>query len=65
MYPIEIKETLQKLIDNKELRECCARSAYTTAQSYSWEKCAQEKFAFITDVAKESDKFDTRRIVHV
>jgi glycosyltransferase involved in cell wall biosynthesis len=62
--PEEIAETLQRLIDNKELRECCARSAYTTAQSYSWEKCAQETFVFMADVAEENDEFDTRRIGH-
>jgi glycosyltransferase involved in cell wall biosynthesis len=63
--PEEIATTLQKLIDDKVLRERCAWRAYTTAQGYSWEKCAQKTFAFIADVAKESDKFDTRRIVHV
>jgi len=63
--PKEIEETLQKLIDDRALRERCAWRAYTTAQGYSWEKCAQETFAFMADVAKKSDKFDTRRTVHV
>ena len=63
--PEEITETLQKLIDNKVLRERCAWRAYTKAQDYSWEKCAQQTFAFIAEVAKKSDKFNTRKVVHV
>lgn len=54
--PKEIEAALQKLIDGKVLRNRCAWSAYTTAQGYSWEKCAQETFAFIADVVKGSDK---------
>lgn len=63
--PKKIAETLQRLISNKGLRERCARDAYVTAQGYSWEKCAQETFAFIADVAKECKKLDTRRGAHV
>jgi glycosyltransferase involved in cell wall biosynthesis len=51
--PEEIADALQQLIDNRKLREQCAWKAYLKAQSYSWAKCADETFAFISQVAQE------------
>jgi glycosyltransferase involved in cell wall biosynthesis len=51
--PQQIAVALQTLIENKCLRENYAWGAFTKAQTYSWQKCAQETFTFIAKVAKK------------
>lgn len=50
--PEHIANALRKLLDNPELRLCCANAAYARAKTYSWERCAQETFAFIAQIAQ-------------
>lgn len=50
--PDEIAAALRKLIVDPELRGRCAEGAYATAQRYSWQRCAQETFAFMRKIAE-------------
>ena len=54
--PSEIASALRSLMRNHELREHCASLAHERAKLYSWERCAQETFSFIsaTDRLKRS-----------
>lgn len=47
---------LERLIRDKHLRETCAQAAYERAQSFTWKKCADETFAFLSKVAEEEIK---------
>ncbi|MBA3005557.1 MAG: glycosyltransferase family 4 protein [Proteobacteria bacterium] len=49
--PGEIAEALRSLYNQPVLRRQLAGRAYTAAQDYSWERCAQETFSFIAQVA--------------
>lgn len=50
--PDSIAQALRRLVDNAGLREQMAASAWRKSQSYSWERCAQETFAFVATVAR-------------
>ena len=50
--PDEIAAALRKLIADPELRGRCAEGSYATAQRYSWQRCAQETFAFMRKIAE-------------
>ena len=47
-----IASALRKLVLNASLRECLAKLAWRKALTYSWERCAQDTFAFIAQVAR-------------
>lgn len=49
--PTSIAQTLRQLIESPNLRAELAAKAYQKAQAYSWERCANETFAFIMQVA--------------
>jgi glycosyltransferase involved in cell wall biosynthesis len=48
----EIATTLRALIVSPELRERCARRAFTLAGAYSWGECADATFRFLARVAR-------------
>jgi len=47
-----IAEALHRLIMDPVMREEYAWTAYERAQQYSWTRCAEETFSFLTNVAK-------------
>ena len=49
--PEDIALALLKLIDSAELRTEKAAASFAIAQEFSWEKCANETFTFLTTVA--------------
>jgi glycosyltransferase involved in cell wall biosynthesis len=51
--PEDIAMSIRRLIESSELRFCHAQSAYARAKSYSWERCASETFAYLSDVARK------------
>jgi len=50
--PEDIARALRKLIDSPELRTKTAKASFERAQSYSWKRCAQETFAFLSWVTR-------------
>ncbi len=50
--PTEIADALGLLIENARIREEYAHSAFQRSQEYSWERCAEETFAFIAEIAR-------------
>ena len=49
--PVEIARALQVLLDDPALREQKAWAAYKRAEAYTWERCADETFSFLAQVA--------------
>jgi glycosyltransferase involved in cell wall biosynthesis len=49
----EITSALQRLIANPGLRSDIAYKAYNLAKQYSWEKCADETFKVIAEIAQK------------
>jgi glycosyltransferase involved in cell wall biosynthesis len=49
--PEEITAALSELINQAELRRQLAERAFQYAKSYSWERCADETFLYISEVA--------------
>jgi len=58
--PDSIAQALKVLIKNVALREQLAKSAWMDRQKYSWETCARETFAFISDIASQNLKRSNR-----
>ena len=52
--PEDIASALRRLMEDADLRERSAWSAYERAQSFSWERCARETFSLLSDVAQTS-----------
>jgi glycosyltransferase involved in cell wall biosynthesis len=50
--PIEIESALQTLAGDDALRARLAQQAWLKAQQYSWQRCADETFEFIAQVAQ-------------
>ena len=50
--PIDISRALRVLINSAKLRNKKANSSYHLAKSYSWDSCAKDTFAFLSEVAK-------------
>ena len=50
--PREIADALALLIGNRKMRETYAHDAYQRSQVYSWERCAEDTFAFIAEIAR-------------
>jgi glycosyltransferase involved in cell wall biosynthesis len=54
----DIAATIRKLIYSANLRNKLAKHAYECAQQYSWQRCAEETFTFLADIAKnKNNKF--------
>jgi len=51
--PDEIAQALRSLIVGKKLRETKSISSYKLAQEYSWKQCANQTFAFLSEIAKD------------
>jgi glycosyltransferase involved in cell wall biosynthesis len=51
--PQQIAAAMGRLMDDPELRDGCARRAHGRARIYSWERCADETFAFLSEIAQE------------
>jgi glycosyltransferase involved in cell wall biosynthesis len=51
--PKEIAGALRKMIESPELRQNIAERSFERVQQYSWERCADETFRFLSDVALE------------
>lgn len=47
----DISIAIKKLIDNPELRAKIATLAFEKAKQYSWNKCAEDTFQFLADIA--------------
>ena len=51
--PDEIAQALRSLIVGKKLRETKSISSHKLAQEYSWKQCANQTFAFLSEIAKD------------
>ena len=51
--PAEIADALYKLIESTELRTDLAKASFDSAQQYSWQRCANETFEFIIQIAQQ------------
>ena len=49
--PVEIAQILRKYIDSSALRSEKAKASIARCQQYVWERCADETFAFLGEVA--------------
>jgi glycosyltransferase involved in cell wall biosynthesis len=54
----EIATVLKRLAESPQTREKMADASYTTAKSYSWQRCAMDTFALLARVASESQDSD-------
>jgi glycosyltransferase involved in cell wall biosynthesis len=52
--PNEIASALKVLIENPKLRSEKACASYSKSQAYSWERCADETFSFLSVLARNS-----------
>ena len=51
--PNDIARALRELINSPELRTQLAQASYSRAQEYSWQRCANETFEFLTAVSQQ------------
>lgn len=49
--PRTIANAIRRLTSSVELRERCAKSAYETAATFTWDKCASDTFQFVGQIA--------------
>jgi glycosyltransferase involved in cell wall biosynthesis len=52
--PLEMTDALRSLIIDAELRQRLAWGAYEKARHYSWQRCADETFAFLAQAAQHA-----------
>lgn len=52
----DIEDTLEKMILNVELRTKIASLSYAESKQYSWEKCADQTFSFLKQVANKNQR---------
>jgi glycosyltransferase involved in cell wall biosynthesis len=50
--PEDIAISIRRLIESSELRVSHAKSAYERAKHYSWERCANDTFAYLSAIAR-------------
>jgi glycosyltransferase involved in cell wall biosynthesis len=50
-WPEQVAAAIQVLVEDSALRQFFADSAYDRAQEYSWERCANETFAYLSTLA--------------
>jgi glycosyltransferase involved in cell wall biosynthesis len=51
--PLEIAQSLRMYIDSPELRNEKAKASVERCQKYTWERCAEETFAFLSKVGRK------------
>jgi glycosyltransferase involved in cell wall biosynthesis len=51
--PAEIASAIRTLFDSPELRSRLARESFKKAKNYSWARCADETFSFISQCARK------------
>ncbi len=51
--PEDIARALRELIASPSLRMEKATASYTTAKAYDWQRCADETFSFLAQIAKD------------
>jgi len=64
---LEVADALRKLLERPELRATLAQKAYERSKTYSWQRCADETFSFITETYRgtcEDMKNTERRVQH-
>ena len=54
--PVEIADSLQELIENDDLRNTLVQHSMAYAQNYTWEKCSNETFQYLKEVAIKLDR---------
>ncbi len=52
--PLEIAQALRELIDSPDLRAKLIQAALVRTQAFSWERCADETFNFLVQIAKQN-----------
>lgn len=52
----DIANTILKMYNSPSLRKELAQSAYDLSKQYSWQKCSDEIFGFLANIAKASEK---------
>ena len=50
---VEISEAIKKLVDSLSLRRTLAENAQQRASQYSWNRCADETFEFLSEIAHQ------------
>ena len=50
--PSSIAASLKLLLQDESLRENLGRKALSLSQAFTWERCAQETFSFLSSVYK-------------
>lgn len=51
--PRDIARALRELIDSPQLRTELAQASHRRAQQFSWQRCADETFGFLVEVARQ------------
>ena len=49
--PVSIECALRELIDSPQLRSDLAKASFESSKQFSWQRCADETFKFIADMA--------------
>lgn len=49
--PLDIARALRELLDSPQLRKDLAEESYERAQQFSWKRCAEETFTFLSGIA--------------
>ncbi len=52
--PDDIVHALRQMIDSPQLRTELAGASYDRAQQYSWQRCANETFGFLAEIAQQT-----------
>lgn len=59
--PVEIEKCLKVLLEDPKLRQRLADEGYEKARRYTWKRCAEETFRFLSEVARSSTSKDRGR----
>jgi glycosyltransferase involved in cell wall biosynthesis len=51
--PTEIATAIETLLNDPELRIMNATNSYERVQQFSWQRCAEETFAFLARIAQQ------------
>lgn len=54
--PVDIACALRTLIESPDLRAKMAKESFERAQTYSWQRCADETFGFLAEVASTTQR---------
>ncbi len=61
LTPASIEQALERLVGSPELREDLARASHNRAQAFCWERCAEQTFGFLAQVASGIADSQSRR----